>query len=196
MCKLIIIIQGACVERNGSPKLVQDQCIQVEEPMAQASTGDSVASVSRQSSIIKKKSSSCENLLANHQEIEIEKEKVTDAYSEANEDVEINISIFGTGQQEQPSGSFKRKLSRKRSLLGRKISATRNAAGGGALTSSVLSSCCFSDDEFSASASVTTMTSTTGTTKFERPFFKASKFTKIGELRFFCFFVYKIRIKI
>jgi hypothetical protein len=30
MCKLIIIIQGACLERGGPPKLVQDRCIQFD----------------------------------------------------------------------------------------------------------------------------------------------------------------------
>jgi len=30
MCKMIIIIQGACLERGGPPKLVQDRCIQFD----------------------------------------------------------------------------------------------------------------------------------------------------------------------
>jgi hypothetical protein len=64
MCKLIIIIQGACLERNGPPKLVQDRCIQFDGvvsseavPTAYASGGEAKAIV------LKIKSSSCEDLL-------------------------------------------------------------------------------------------------------------------------------------
>ena len=31
MCKLLIVIQGACVERAGPPRLVQDRCVQTRD---------------------------------------------------------------------------------------------------------------------------------------------------------------------
>ena len=68
MCKLVIIIQGACVERFGPPKLVQDRCFQFD--------GDSIASskhtptaaqndspIDNNTNMSKIKSNSCENLV-------------------------------------------------------------------------------------------------------------------------------------
>ena len=56
MCKLIIIIQGACIERSGPPKLVQDRCLQFDGDV------DNTQS-SQLNEATKIKSSSCENLL-------------------------------------------------------------------------------------------------------------------------------------
>ena len=59
MCKLIIIIQGACLERGGPPRLVQDRCIQFD--------GDQLpqhAVQEHQSILNKVKSSSCDDLLS------------------------------------------------------------------------------------------------------------------------------------
>lgn len=59
MCKLIIIIQGACLERAGPPKLVQDRCIQFDGPnKSEENKNDS------QSKINKIKSISCETLIS------------------------------------------------------------------------------------------------------------------------------------
>jgi hypothetical protein len=62
MCKLVIIIQGACIERYGPPKLVQDRCIQFDVDhdvtrTIEANTNNVVAKLKRV------KSNSCENLL-------------------------------------------------------------------------------------------------------------------------------------
>lgn len=59
MCKLMIIIQGACLERAGPPKLVQDRCIQFD--------GDQEKEAARQEARFRNnriKSISCETLLS------------------------------------------------------------------------------------------------------------------------------------
>lgn len=82
MCKLVIIIQGACVERFGPPKLVQDRCLQFDgendlkpKPTADATsnnksnaTVDTTNSASPNGSgsttnMSKGRSNSCEDLL-------------------------------------------------------------------------------------------------------------------------------------
>lgn len=105
MCKMIIIIQGAAVERNGPPKLVQDRSIQAEILPADESDG-----LKRQNSISKKKSNSCESLVRKLEEEEEVKEQV----EESSPGVEIKISIFGNDSKS--SDGLKRRLSRKKSL--------------------------------------------------------------------------------
>ena len=63
MCKLIIIIQGACLERTGPPKLVQDRCLQFDGVDNDERVNK--PSLARQDSmnLPKIKSNSCENLL-------------------------------------------------------------------------------------------------------------------------------------
>lgn len=59
MCKLLIIIQGACLERAGPPKLVQDRCVQFD--------GDQESDAERQQARFRSnrvKSISCETLLS------------------------------------------------------------------------------------------------------------------------------------
>ena len=55
MCKLIIIIQGACLERSGPPKLVQDRCIQFDADLS--------PNTNTKNKLSKLKSISCETLL-------------------------------------------------------------------------------------------------------------------------------------
>ena len=58
MCKLIIIIQGACLERSGPPKLVQDRCIQFDgfdKPLANHESNHRINKI---------KSISCETLIS------------------------------------------------------------------------------------------------------------------------------------
>ena len=80
MCKLVIIIQGACVERSGPPRLVQDRCIQVND------TSESSSNLK----FPRIKSNSCENLL------------LDDSYSDCNSilssksDFNSKVSVFGT----------------------------------------------------------------------------------------------------
>jgi hypothetical protein len=59
MCKLIIIIQGACLERFGPPKLVQDRCIQFDGDVDLKPKQNDIENPKRP--VIK--SASCENLL-------------------------------------------------------------------------------------------------------------------------------------
>jgi hypothetical protein len=65
MCKLIIIIQGACLERSGPPKLVQDRCIQFDGIENPDSTSNEVNSDLNSNRLKKIKSVSCETLLSN-----------------------------------------------------------------------------------------------------------------------------------
>jgi hypothetical protein len=175
MCKLIIIIQGACVERNGPPKLVQDRCTQVDDSKlvdSPESAASNSVSLKRQNSVAKKRSNSCENLLdKSDREISFEVENGEDAA----DNIEINISIYGTSKNESnkpaPIGSgFKRKLSRKKSFRSSHSSAMSSTA--------VATTNCFSDDEFSTSTTITTnMSSPRGLIK---PFTKSTRFAHKG----------------
>ncbi len=57
MCKLIIIIQGACLERAGPPKLVQDRCVQFDGC-------DKDVALPNDTKISRIKSISCETLIS------------------------------------------------------------------------------------------------------------------------------------
>jgi hypothetical protein len=183
MCKLIIIIQGACVERNGPPKLVQDRCTQVDECRLTDDPAAPTSNLKRQNSIAtKKKSTSCENLLdTSDREISLDVEQKSGeaaaAAENAEENLEISISIYGTTNKSDSikpvrvvGNGFKRKLSRKKSFRSSHSSAMTSTA--------VATTNCFSDDEFSTSTTITTnLVSPRG---FSKPFSKQTRFSHKG----------------
>lgn len=59
MCKLIIIIQGACLERFGPPKLVQDRCVQFDGDVDLKPKQGETENIKKPAV----RSASCENLL-------------------------------------------------------------------------------------------------------------------------------------
>ena len=85
MCKLIIIIQGACLERSGPPKLVQDRCVQFDGNNLSLQENEHLNSSN------KIKSNSLENLLVDETENKIAEETSNDLSNE------IKISIYGKG---------------------------------------------------------------------------------------------------
>ena len=109
MCKLIIIIQGACLERSGPPKLVQDRCLQfdgsgLEQEDLNASTNTLAAepvnptaaksggggSVYRKESF-KIKANSCENLLNDLNGSHLTKNELI-----IDDNEHTKITVFGT----------------------------------------------------------------------------------------------------
>jgi hypothetical protein len=187
MCKLIIIIQGACVERNGPPKLVQDRCTQFDEDTLTTSTmttvtpgstpdksssgvSNATASPKRNNSMVKKRSNSCENILESSDQdvsLEIESEKVrgetTTTSPSTTGDVEINISIYGTSKKNDAVVTSGRPLTVaisngfKRKLSRKK--SFRSTHSSAMTSTAVATTNCFSDDEFSSSTTITSTTS-------------------------------------
>jgi hypothetical protein len=107
MCKLVIIIQGACLERAGPPKLVQDRCLQFDGCDKEASHAPTKA-------ISRIKSISCETLLSDNGEYSATRAPLPAPANQpasftgfndiAFSDTEIKISISSSsGQFGQPA---------------------------------------------------------------------------------------------
>lgn len=114
MCKLVIIIQGACLERSGPPKLVQDRCVQFD---GENSSNAETHLMTNKLPIIK--SNSCEDLLDLTEEQEVKKQPN-----------EIKITIFSSNSQPvKRANSIKRNSSIKRtnSIKSRPIVETTGA---------------------------------------------------------------------
>jgi hypothetical protein len=91
MCKLIIIIQGACIERSGPPKLVQDRCLQFDGNNNSEETEAGSTNQQQQSELMRIKSNSCENLLNDLNGSHLTKNELIIDDSE-----NTKVSVFGT----------------------------------------------------------------------------------------------------
>ena len=130
MCKLIIIIQGACIERSGPPKLVQDRCLQFDGINSDENEANQQK---HQNELSRIKSNSCENLLNDLNGSHLTKNELTIDDTE-----NTKVSVFGTSYSKLKNPDAFRSPMVKR--VGRKKSIRDNAMMSDEETSSVSSS--------------------------------------------------------
>jgi len=118
MCKLIIIIQGACIERSGPPKLVQDRCLQFDGNNNSEEAERAGPSNQQQSELMRIKSNSCENLLNDLNGSHLTKNELIIDDSE-----NTKVSVFGTSfskLKSEKSDAFRspvvKRVNRKKSI--------------------------------------------------------------------------------